>query len=120
MHSHVLGLQPKVFGNQSSVLVGDFLFSRAFQLMVGDGSLEILRILSTASAVIAEGEVAAGMAVTHQRYAGERIGIVEMYRDWFARKKLGAAQLRRTLAAPIGARARADCEALLAALDAAE
>ena len=46
-----------VFGNQSSVLVGDFLFSRAFQLMVQDGSLEVLRILSTASAVIAEGEV---------------------------------------------------------------
>ncbi|MDB5490532.1 MAG: Octaprenyl-diphosphate synthase / Dimethylallyltransferase / Geranyltranstransferase [Micavibrio sp.] len=46
-----------VFGNQASVLVGDFLFSRAFQLMVADGSLEVLRILSTASAVIAEGEV---------------------------------------------------------------
>ena len=46
-----------VFGNQASVLVGDFLFSRAFQLMVADGSLEILRILSNASAVIAEGEV---------------------------------------------------------------
>lgn len=46
-----------VFGNQASVLVGDFLFSRAFQLMVEDGSLEVLRILSTASATIAEGEV---------------------------------------------------------------
>lgn len=46
-----------VWGNKASVLVGDFLFSRAFQLMVGDGSLEVLRILSTASAVIAEGEV---------------------------------------------------------------
>lgn len=46
-----------VFGNQASVLVGDFLFARAFQLMVEDGSLETLRILSDASAVIAEGEV---------------------------------------------------------------
>ena len=46
-----------VWGNQASVLVGDFLFSRAFQLMVADGSLEVLRILSNASAVIAEGEV---------------------------------------------------------------
>ena len=46
-----------VWGNQASVLVGDFLFSRAFQLMVEDGSLKILDILSTASAVIAEGEV---------------------------------------------------------------
>jgi len=46
-----------VWGNQSSVLVGDFLFSRAFELMVADGSLEVLRILSNASSVIAEGEV---------------------------------------------------------------
>ncbi|MBL4721950.1 MAG: polyprenyl synthetase family protein [Alphaproteobacteria bacterium] len=46
-----------VWGNQASVLVGDFLFSRAFQLMVKDGSLNVLRILSNASATIAEGEV---------------------------------------------------------------
>ena len=64
--------------------------------------------------VIAKGEVAAGMPVTHVRYAGERIGIVEMYRDWFVRKTLSAADLRRTLATPIGARARADWEELLA------
>jgi len=46
-----------LFGNEPSVLVGDFLFSRAFQLMVEDGSIDVLRILSNASAVIAEGEV---------------------------------------------------------------
>ena len=46
-----------VWGNQASVLVGDFLFSRAFQVMVEDGSLDVLRILSNASAVISEGEV---------------------------------------------------------------
>jgi octaprenyl-diphosphate synthase len=46
-----------VFGNKASVLVGDFLFSRSFELMVEDGSLDVLRILSRASAVIAEGEV---------------------------------------------------------------
>ena len=46
-----------LWGNQASVLVGDFLFSRAFQLMVADGSLRILAILSGASAIIAEGEV---------------------------------------------------------------
>jgi len=46
-----------VFGNQSSVLVGDFLFSKSFELMVEDGSLDALDILSKASAVIAEGEV---------------------------------------------------------------
>jgi octaprenyl-diphosphate synthase len=46
-----------VFGNKPSVLVGDFLFARAFQLMVEDGSLDVLRILCGASATIAEGEV---------------------------------------------------------------
>jgi octaprenyl-diphosphate synthase len=46
-----------LFGNEAAVLVGDFLFSRSFQLMVEDGSLDVLRILSNASAVIAEGEV---------------------------------------------------------------
>jgi len=46
-----------LWGNQPSVLVGDFLFSRAFQIMVADGSLEVLRVLANASAIIAEGEV---------------------------------------------------------------
>jgi octaprenyl-diphosphate synthase len=46
-----------IWGNPASVLVGDFLFSRAFELMVEDGSLRVLRILSGASAIIAEGEV---------------------------------------------------------------
>ena len=46
-----------IFGNKASVLVGDFLFARAFELMVQDGSLEVLRILSHAAATIAEGEV---------------------------------------------------------------
>jgi len=46
-----------LFGNEASVLVGDFLFSRSFQLMVEDGSIDVLRILSNASAIIAEGEV---------------------------------------------------------------
>lgn len=46
-----------VWGNQASVLVGDFLFSRAFELMVEDGSLKVLKILSGASSIIAEGEV---------------------------------------------------------------
>jgi octaprenyl-diphosphate synthase len=46
-----------IWGNPASVLVGDFLFSRSFELMVEDGSLRALRILSNASAVMAEGEV---------------------------------------------------------------
>ena len=46
-----------VWGNKASVLVGDFLFSRSFELMVEDGSLSVLSILSRASSLIAEGEV---------------------------------------------------------------
>lgn len=46
-----------LWDNQSSVLVGDYLFARAFQLMVEPGSLEVLDILSNAAATIAEGEV---------------------------------------------------------------
>ena len=46
-----------LWNNQSSILVGDFLFSRAFQLMVSTDSLEILEVLSDTSAVIAESEV---------------------------------------------------------------
>jgi octaprenyl-diphosphate synthase len=46
-----------IFGNKASVLVGDFLFARAFQLMVHDGSLHVLAILSKAAATISEGEV---------------------------------------------------------------
>lgn len=46
-----------LYGNKASVLVGDFLFSRSFQLMVEVGSLKVLDILSRAAAVIAEGEV---------------------------------------------------------------
>src|SRR3546814_15136363 len=47
-----------IWGNKPSVLVGDFLFSRAFQLMLEDGSLPVLAVLPYASAEIAEGEVA--------------------------------------------------------------
>lgn len=46
-----------IFGNPATVLVGDFLFSRSFELMTEDGSLKVLKILSGASAIIAEGEV---------------------------------------------------------------
>lgn len=46
-----------VWGNQASVLVGDFLFSKSFEIMVEDGDLEILKVLSKASSTIIEGEV---------------------------------------------------------------
>lgn len=46
-----------VWGNKSSVLVGDFMLSRAFQLMVADGAIDVLKILSDAAAIISAGEV---------------------------------------------------------------
>ncbi len=46
-----------LFGNAASVLVGDFLYSRAFQMMVGVGSMRIMEVLADATNVIAEGEV---------------------------------------------------------------
>ena len=47
----------KIWGNQSSILVGDYLLSRCFEMMVEDGSLEVLKLLSTTSAEISQGEV---------------------------------------------------------------
>ena len=47
----------EVFGNPASVLVGDFLYSRAFQMMVEAGSMRVMQILADATNVIAEGEV---------------------------------------------------------------
>ena len=46
-----------IWGNQASVLVGDFLLGQAFRMLVDVGSLPVLKILSNAAAVIAEGEV---------------------------------------------------------------
>ncbi|MBO6721729.1 MAG: polyprenyl synthetase family protein, partial [Roseitalea sp.] len=46
-----------IWGNQASVLVGDFLLGQAFRMMVDVGSMDALDVLSTASAIIAEGEV---------------------------------------------------------------
>lgn len=62
-----------LWDNKSSVLVGDYLFARSFQLMTDTGSLEVLRILSNAAATIAEGEVlqltaASNLATTEDVY----------------------------------------------------
>ncbi len=86
-----------VFGNQASVLVGDFLFARAFQLMVADGSLRVLAILSEAAATIAEGEVLQlatqnDLATTEDRY-------LEVIRGKTAALFAAAAQVGAVLAA---------------------
>ena len=46
-----------IWGNQSSILVGDYLLSRCFEMMVEDGNLEVLRLLSSTSSEIAQGEI---------------------------------------------------------------
>lgn len=62
-----------IWGNQPTVLVGDFLFSRSFELMVESDSLRVLKILANAAAVITEGEVlqlttANDLATTEDKY----------------------------------------------------
>jgi len=62
-----------VYGNQASVLVGDFVYSRAFQMMAAIGSQRVMEIMSEATNVIAEGEVlqlmnAGDPSTTQQRY----------------------------------------------------
>jgi len=97
-----------IWGNPASVLVGDFLFSRAFELMVEDGSLRVLSILSHASAVIAEGEVEQ-LTAQRQIETGE-----DQYLTIIAAKTaaLFAAACR---VAPVVAEASEDAELALAA-----
>jgi len=64
-----------IWGNQSSILVGDYLLSRCFEMMVEDGSLEILKLLSSTSAKIAQGEV------LQLEYKGEIDILEETYLD---------------------------------------
>jgi octaprenyl-diphosphate synthase len=47
----------EIWGNHSSVLIGDYLLSRCFEMMVEDGNLEVLKLLSSTSSKIAQGEV---------------------------------------------------------------
>ena len=64
-----------IWGNQSSILVGDYLFSRCFEMMVTDGSSEILKLLSSTSSRIAQGEV------LQLEYKGEIDILEETYFD---------------------------------------
>lgn len=62
-----------LWGNEASVLVGDYLFSKSFSIMIADGDLEILRALSAATTMIAEGEVlqlvsSTDLALTEEQY----------------------------------------------------
>ncbi len=95
-----------LFGNKPSVLVGDFLFSRAFQLMVADGSLEVLRILSDASAIIAEGEV-------HQLLtSNDTTTTEEAYLEVISSKTAALFAAACRIGAVVAERPEADAEAL--------
>lgn len=96
----------ETFGNQASVLVGDFLFSRAFELMVADGSLRILAILSHASATIAEGEVMQ-LAITNDLDTTE-----EQYLEVISGKTAVLFAAACEVGAEIAGRAPEDAEAL--------
>jgi len=63
----------KIWGNQSSILVGDYLLSRCFEMMVEDGSQEVLKLLSSTSSKIAQGEV------SQLEYKGEIDMLEETY-----------------------------------------
>ena len=64
-----------IWGNQSSILVGDYILSRCFEMMVEDSSLEILKLLSSTSSKIAQGEV------LQLEYKGEIDILEETYFD---------------------------------------
>jgi len=95
-----------IWGNPASVLVGDFLFSRAFELMVEDGSLKVLRILSHASAVIAEGEV-------EQLTAQRQVATDEEQYLTIITAKTAALFAAACRVAPVVAEADEDCELAL-------
>ena len=95
-----------VWGNQASVLVGDFLFSRAFQLMVQDGSLRVLKILSDASATIVVGEVMQLMTTNDTETSEE--AYLEVIRAKTAKLFAAAAEI----GAVVAERPAAEAEAL--------
>jgi octaprenyl-diphosphate synthase len=95
-----------VWGNEASVLVGDFLFTRSFQLMVEDGSLEVLRILCNASAVIAEGEVQQ-LTTSNDTATSE-----DAYLEVIAAKTAALFAAACRVGAVIADRPKAECDAL--------
>ncbi|MAU40489.1 MAG: farnesyltranstransferase [Kordiimonas sp.] len=95
-----------VWGNKPSVLVGDFLFSRSFELMTADGSLDILRILSKASSVIAEGEVLQLMT------ANDTETTEDSYMDVIAAKTAALFAAACEIGAVIADRPQAEADAL--------
>jgi octaprenyl-diphosphate synthase len=69
-----------MFGNAASVLVGDFLYSRSFQMMVGVGNMGVMQVLADATNVIAEGEVLQLMNIGDTEVSEERYLTVIRYK----------------------------------------
>ena len=89
-----------VFGNAASVLVGDFLYSRAFQMMLKPGQLRIMEILSSATNVIAEGEVLQLLNLNDPNVTEERYRQVILFKTaklFEASAELGAVLAKGTL-----------------------
>lgn len=97
-----------VFGNQASVLVGDFLYSRAFQMMVDVGSMRVMQILADATNTIAAGEVMQLMNV-HDPDVTE-----ENYRTVIYRKTARLFEAGAQIAAVLAARTPDDERAMMA------
>ncbi|MCH6549721.1 MAG: octaprenyl diphosphate synthase [Proteobacteria bacterium] len=96
-----------VFGNQASVLVGDFLYSRAFQMMVDIGSMKVMQILADATNTIAAGEVMQLMNV-HDADVTE-----EAYRQVIYRKTARLFEAGAQIAAVFAERTPADEPAMI-------
>ena len=96
-----------VFGNQASVLVGDFLYSRAFQMMVDIDSMRIMQILADATNTIAAGEVMQLMNV-HDPDTSE-----QAYRQVIYRKTARLFEAGAQIAAVLGERGAADEDAMM-------
>jgi octaprenyl-diphosphate synthase len=97
-----------VFGNQASVLVGDFLYSRAFQMMVTIDSMRIMQILADATNTIAAGEVMQLMNV-HNPDTNEKA-----YRQVIYRKTARLFESGAQIAAVLGGRSQSEEEAMMA------
>jgi octaprenyl-diphosphate synthase len=96
-----------VFGNQASVLVGDFLYSRAFQMMVDIGSMRVMQILADATNTIAAGEVLQLMNV-HDPDTTE-----DAYRQVIYRKTARLFEAGAQIASVLAERSPADEEAMI-------
>ena len=95
-----------IWGNKSSILVGDYLLSRCFEMMVEDGNLEILKLLSSTSAKIAQGEI---LQLQHN---GEVDMLEEIYLKIISNKTASLFSAATKVGALLAGKEDKECEAL--------